>query len=377
MINQFLQIFKKHYKTLNLIEISRSSLLHNYRYLSSLNKNFKIAPVLKSNAYGHGIIQVAQILDSQNAPLFCVDSLYEAYQLQKIHTKTPILIMGYTDSENFKVKKLPFSFVVYDIKTLEILNQYQKGSGIHLKIDTGMHRLGIPMSDLPKFLSQLKKYKNLKVEGMMSHLASAHGMNDKLFQSQIQNFQKAVELVKVAGFTPKWIHLSSSEALRSPKLRQQIVQVSNLARVGLALYGINKQNTKLKPVLKLTTRIAQIKTLKRGDRIGYDGTFQALRKMILGVLPIGYFDGVDRRLSNQGVVSIDEINCPIIGRVSMNITTIDLSKVKNPKLGQQVVIFSNNPNHPNSIEKSTVLCKTIPYDLLVHLDSSIRRVVTP
>ncbi|MBI4037390.1 alanine racemase [Candidatus Daviesbacteria bacterium] len=375
MIDQILKFFKKEYYTLNLIELSKTNLINNYHYLSSLNENIKVAPVLKSNAYGHGVVQVAQILDPQNAPFFCVDSLYEAYELYKAKIKTPILVMGYTDPINFKVKKLPFSFAVYDLQTLEILNKYQSGTKIHLKIDTGMHRLGIPLSNLPKFLSQLKKFSNFKVEGVMSHLASAKGKDDKPFQNQIKNFGKAVEIIKEAGFNPAWIHLPASEAILNSQIQQQIFQVSNMARVGLALYGISEQNLKLKPVLNLTTTIAQIKKLTKGISVGYDGTYQTSRETILGVLPIGYFDGVDRRLSNLGVVQVNSINCPIIGQVSMNITTIDLSKIKNPKLGQKAVIFSNNCKDKNSIKNSATLCQTIPYDVLVHLSSTTKRII--
>src|SRR3989344_6772460 len=119
-----LKIFKKMYKTLNRIEISRKNLLENYRFLSAINRKIKIAPVLKSNGYGHGIIEVAQILDKVGAPFFCVDSLYEAYELYKAKIKTPVLIMGYTNPENLKVKKLPFQYAVYDIGLAAVINNY-------------------------------------------------------------------------------------------------------------------------------------------------------------------------------------------------------------------------------------------------------------
>ncbi|HBQ50661.1 TPA: hypothetical protein DD690_01620, partial [Candidatus Daviesbacteria bacterium] len=128
------------YKTLNRIEISRKNLLENYRFLSAINRKIKIAPVLKSNGYGHGIIEVAQILDKVGAPFFCVDSLYEAYELYKAKIKTPVLIMGYTNPENLKIKKLLFSFAVFDLQTVEILNKYQPGCAVHIFVDTGMSR---------------------------------------------------------------------------------------------------------------------------------------------------------------------------------------------------------------------------------------------
>ncbi|KKR83865.1 MAG: Alanine racemase [Candidatus Daviesbacteria bacterium GW2011_GWA2_40_9] len=326
---QLFNILKRQYQTLNLIQISHDALTHNYHHLSSLDQNLKVAPVLKSNAYGHGITEAAKVLDSLGAPFFCVDSLYEAYELLKAHIKTPILIMGYTHPNNFKVKKLPFSYAVYDLQMAQVLNNYQWDAKIHIKIDTGMHRLGVPLEELSAFLQELKKLPNLKVEGVMSHLASASNTQDTLYQTQVKNFKQALKIIRKSGFDPKWVHLSASAGLLNPQIRKELSKFSNMARCGLSVYGIspNKESSHLKPALKLTTKIAQIKKLKKGDKIGYDGTYTAKKELILGVLPIGYFDGVDRRLSNQGAFLVEGVKCPIVGRVSMNITTIDLSKM--------------------------------------------------
>ena len=156
MLNKIKKIFGREYHPLNRIEISRSALVHNYQYLSNLNKKILIAPVLKSNAYGHGLVQVAKLLDPLGAPFFCVDSIYEAYELLKAGIKTKILIMGYIDPENLKVKKLPFSYAVYNEEQLKVINKYQKGAGIHIKFDSGMHRLGITIDELSKFINTLK-----------------------------------------------------------------------------------------------------------------------------------------------------------------------------------------------------------------------------
>lgn len=345
--------------------------------MSSLSPQLKIAPVLKSNAYGHGISEVTQILDPLGAPFFCVDSLYEAYELLKLKVKTPILIMGYTNPQNLKVKKLPFSYAIYDLETAKALNEYQKDASVHIKVDTGMHRLGVPLAELPGFVEEVKKFTNIKVEGLMSHLAAAHNPEDKLFRTQIENFTRAKEVVQKIGVSLKWTHLSANEGLLNPKTRSIILQVSNLIRPGLAVYGICQSidDPNLKPVLQLTSHLAQIKRIKKGDRVGYDGTFTAEKEMTIGILPLGYYDGVDRRLSNNGVVTVDGIQCPIIGRVSMNITTVDLSNIKEPYPNQEAVIYSANAQDANSIRKSADNCQTIAYDLLVHLATSTRRVI--
>lgn len=384
---KFLNFFKKKFETLNEIEVSRRDLLHNWRYLSSLDKRIKIAPVVKSNGYGHGIVNVTKVLDYLNIPFFCVDSLFEAYQLQKAHIKTPILVMGYTNPENFKIKKLPFSFAVFDLETAKVLNKFQSNCKVHIFVDTGMHREGIPVKDLPDFLTALKQFSNLTIEGLMSHFASSENRADPLFLNQIKQFKKAKEIFKKLKVSPKWFHIAATGSLINPQTRPIIASVSNLARTGLALYGFSPYymdpyatlqddaTRHLKPVLNLTTKIIQIKTVKKGEKLGYEGTYTAREDLTIGVLPIGYYDGVDRRLSNKGVFLVDNIECPILGRVSMNINIIDLSKVPNPKIGQEAVVYSSNPKDKNSLVNSAKICKTIPYDLLVNLAETTRRTV--
>jgi alanine racemase len=383
MLNPLRKVFKREYLNLNRIEISRSNLIHNYRYLSSLHPHFAIAPVLKSNAYGHGMIEVAQILDSiaslQNdrVPFLCVDSLHEAYRIQKAGVKTPILIMGYINPENLKVKKLPFAYAVYDLEMLQVLNKYQKGASIHIKVDTGMHRLGVQLEQLPEFFDEVLACKNLIIEGIMSHFASAKSPYDPLYTNQLAEFEKALEMMSSKSIQPKWIHIAATEALINPKVNQDIPKVSNLARAGKALYGysLTTDDPNLKPVLQLYTHIAQIKHIKKGDKVGYDGIFSATKDMTIAILPIGYNDGVDRRLSNKGSMKIGDVVCPIIGRVSMNITTIDISQVPDPHINQEVQVISSNPHDPNSILNLATLCDTIPHEILVHLDPTTKRVV--
>lgn len=355
----------------------RENILHNYQYLSSLDKKLKIAPVLKSNGYGHGIVNVAKILDSQNAPFFCVDSLFEAFKLQKAKTKTPILVMGYTNPENFKGKKLPFSFAVYDIETAKILNEFQPNCKIHIFVDTGMHREGITLKNLPDFLQKLKKLLNIKIEGLMSHLASSKSSKDPLFQSQIKQFIKAKEICKKMKVKPKWFHIAATGSLINHRTKPIIAKVSNLARTGLALYGYSSTtyNKNLKPALKFLTRIAQIKEVSKGEKIGYDGTYTAKQNLTIAVLPIGYYDGVDRRLSNRGIFLVKDVICPILGKVSMNVNIIDISKISNPIIGQEVLVYSANPEDQNSLTNCARICKTIPYDLLANLAQSTKRVI--
>lgn len=373
MLDQVKKVFGRTYYPLNKITISRKNLVSNYTVLVSISPKIKISPVLKSNAYGHGIVQIAKILDPLNCPYFCVDSLYEAYELLKAKINTPVLIMGYINPENLKVKSLPFSYAVYEEKLISVINKYQKGAKVHLKVDTGMNRLGITLDKLKVFTKRLHQFKNINIEGLMSHFASGDEPESNLTKLQIESFKKAKQILAQFNIFPRWNHIAASNGLLNMNVKK-LSEISNLARVGIALYGINATHEGLKPVLKLTSQVVQIKKLQKGDIVGYSGAFEAIKAMTIGILPIGYNDGVDRRFSNKGVVLVNDQPSKIIGNVSMNITAVDLSRVKNPKIGQVAVIFSDRKKDPNTIEKESYLCGTIPYVLLVHLSpTSIKR----
>jgi alanine racemase len=375
MWDEIQKTFVKNYQPLNLIEISKANLTDNYKYLSSINKNLRVAPVLKSNAYGHGIEIVAKQLDKLNCQFFCVDSLYEAYKLLKIKIKTPILIMGYVDPKSLKTKKLPFSFAVFDYGVMLALNRYQPQAKVHIFVDTGMHREGVRIEELPKFLHTIISKTNLEIVGIMSHFAEGENPKNVSTQEQLQIFQKAISILKRSGINPKWIHIANSSAILNDKLYKG--ELGNMTRTGIALYGIDPQgkDKNLKPVLALKTHISQIKDLRKSEKAGYNFTFKAKEKMQIAILPIGFYDGVDRELSNKGFVLVNGKNCPIVGRVSMNITIIDISEIKNAKVNQEVIVYSNRSEDKNSIKSCAKIAGRLPYELLVHLAPSTRRVL--
>ena len=230
-----LALFRKKYYPLNKIEISADALRANYAHLSQLASGVMVAPVLKSNGYGHGIQIVAKLLDDMGAPFFCVDSLYEAYELQKI--KTSILIMGYVDPRNLKNRQLPFSFAIYGKEQLSALSKYQQKTKIHIFVDTGMHREGISLSDLPSFLKHIKSLKNIDVEGVMSHLGA--GDNISSTKEQIEIFDDAKRIVLASDFHPKWFHIAASSGLLHNADYKK--NIGNLARCGIAIYGIEPE----------------------------------------------------------------------------------------------------------------------------------------
>ncbi len=373
------------YQTLNTIYINSDAIVHNHLALQQFHPEAAICPVLKANAYGHGLTTVAPIFDKLNCPFLCVDSLFEAYELMKQGVKTTVLILGYTAPVNFQVKRLPFEYVIYDLEMARALAKYQPGCRVHVFVDTGMNREGVPMSELPKFLKQLQELPQLKVVGACSHLADADNSHTEIIlNQQLSTFKKALQLIEAAGFKLEWKHLTASGG--AFKIHDP---VCNLIRAGLAHYGLNplasddlvaqkvqaQQPLKLQPALEFTTTIVQLKQIEAGERVGYNGTYTARKKMTIGLLPAGYYEGVDRRLSNLGIVTVNNQVCKIIGRVSMDMTTIDVSNVKNVKVGDLAVIYSADPDAHNSVAAAAASIGTIPYELLVHLAESVKREV--
>lgn len=375
-------MIRKTYQVLNEITLSRDALISNYQYFAKLNPQAQIAPVLKANAYGHGLAGIAELVDSDlSVPFICVDSLYEAYELYNLGIKTPILIMGYTDPANYAIwKKLPFHFAVFDKATLLALNQNQPGAKIHLKLDTGMCRLGLQDSDIPDFLATLKNCPSLVVEGIFSHFSQADNPAKATFTNrQITRFKNMASQFENAGYHFKWKHLSASSGasfLRDPYF--------NLIRLGLGFYGytpfgphtkegrIGRKN--LRPALELTSHIAQIKEIPIGSEVGYSGTYKAKQKEIIAILPLGYNEGLPRRLSNKGVVTLKNGGvCQIIGNISMDMCMIRLPRGSKAKVGDPVTIISHDPKHPNSLSHLSQLIKDIEYTFLTCLHQSIRR----
>ena len=352
--------------------ISQQALINNHQFLKQLQPHAQIAPVLKSNAYGHGLTTVAPIFDQLKPPFLIVDSLYEAYELYKQNIKTPILIIGYTDPRNYAVKPLPFHYSIFDLETAQSLNKHQPGCNVHIFVDTGMNREGVKLKDLPNFINKLQKLNKIKIEGLASHFADADNPIDSSFtKKQLKNYHQALQILNDQGINPQWKHISSSAGTFINKDK-----TFNLVRAGLISYGISpfdKNIKQLQPALTFQTTLIQIKTLQKDDLVSYNLTYKATKDMTIGILPAGYYEGVDRRLSNKGVVKIRDKYCPIIGRVCMNLTVVDISQINNPNIGEKVEIYSPDMTAKNSVFQLAKTAHTIPYKLLTGLADSVHR----
>jgi len=395
-------IFTKPYKVLNWIELSQSALDYNYNLYESINPNSNIFPVLKSNAYGHGLREITKMLLKHKPKYLVVDGYFEALEIRKISHNQPVLIMGSIALENYtKLKYHNFTFVVHYLETIETLGKLNRNIKIHLELNTGMNRHGIDTNDLQNYLTLLKSYPKLNLEGVMSHLADADNPNDDSYNiEQVEQFDSALQEIQKFGFKPTFIHLGQSAG--SIKIHSKY---TNCFRLGLGLYGINPLDPKdskynslknLKPVLTLYSTITKIIDLKLGQKVSYNGIFEAKKDTKIGVIPMGYYEGLDRSLSNIGKVKITE-NCihqshnwchpelvsgsnhlsnklqsffQIAGRVCMNHTMLDLND-SNVNVGDKVLVYSNDNQDPNSIQNLWQNNNLFAYTTLVHLNHNI------
>ncbi len=364
------------YESLIVVKIDKRALHDNYRMIKkTVGDKLKVTPVLKSNAYGHGLVEVAKIMSKEEPEFLVVDTYYEAMVIRNEGVDNKIFIIGFSHINNVLENRLNnVSFVITDLSWLEMLaKNLSHPANFHLKIDTGMNRQGIEMEDLQKAIDLIKSNKNIVLEGVCSHLACADEADQNFTKRQIKKWNSVVEKIKGEFSDLKYGHLGASSSVFYNKKIE-----ANVMRLGLDLYGINadeKINLDLQPVMQVETIITSIREVKKGERIGYSGSFEVNRNIKVATIPFGYFEGMDRRLSNKGYVKINGVFCPIVGRVSMNISSIDISEVEEVKVGDKVVVISANRNDKNSIENIAKICETIPYEIMVHVERMLRREV--
>lgn len=376
-INKLLQKFEKNYATHNLIEVSRSALVANLE-LFKTHSQMSVIPVLKSNAYGHGTQIVAEALKGQDVPYIAVDGYFEALRVREVSTQ-PVLIMGAILPENYKKLTYDrFAFVVDSEAAIRELGKTGKRINVHLEINTGMNRYGAKPGELPELVQLIKKYRNLRLEGIMSHLADSDGDNPKTVSDAVGLYDQCVETILSMGAKPTLFHIAQTAgSLRAHS------KYANVFRLGIGLYGINpfapeheyySKLHNLRPALTLTSTLSKVTELDKGDKVSYNYTYTAPKNMKIGVIPLGYYEGLNRALSNQGRVKIGDTYCPIVGRICMNHTMIDL-KDSGTQVGDRVVVYSSNPSDKNTVDGIAQEFNLFDYNLLTLLSSDVRRVL--
>lgn len=351
------------------VRIDLAAFRHNLEAVQSLAPNAAILPVIKADGYGHGMIALAREALKCGAPMLGVGAMEEGRALRREKIAAPALLLdGIFPEEAAEAVKYRLTPVVFSLEVAKELNRLgrkeAKKVAIHLKFDTGMSRLGFTLNDATDAVAQIAKMKNIHVEGIMTHLASAGDMQSPQTDHQLRRFEGVVEMVKKAGLKPLYIHAANSAAILNHKYAH-----FNMVRPGIALYGAPPSGTKgveFKPVMGVASRLVSVKEISQGEGIGYDATYVTPRKKKIGVVLGGYADGINRLLSNRGAFIVHGKPVPIVGNICMDMVMVDLSRVPSAAPGDEVVILGGGV-HETSAQHWADLAGTIPYEIFCRL----------
>jgi alanine racemase len=362
------------------VGISRENLLHNLHTYQEKYPALQFAPVLKSNAYGHGLVVIASLLDTQQIAFFMVDSFYEARTLRQHGIRSKIVIMGYVAPQEVvgsHIRNTEYAIVSLE-QLREVARTAQNPVRLHIKIDTGMHRQGIVPADIDEAIMLLKSNTNLQVVGVASHFADADNTDQTNTDAQISVWNTVSASLLATFPTISYKHIAATKGAWRNE-----ASTGNVMRLGIGLYGIDTSPegaADMRPVMEVRSRISSVRTVPAGDFVGYNATYTALRDMRIATIPFGYYEGLDRRLSNKGSVLLHGTECSIVGRISMNISGIEVTGVPDAKAGDVVTILSRNSDAINSAENMAELVSSsdyteTPYVILTQIPSHLKRVV--
>lgn len=371
---------------LSQVEISSENLLHNFNsFKNLLPQNTRIVSVIKANAYGHGQKEVAQLLEKYT-DYFQVDDLQELIKLRQISQK-PTFVLGFVSSEDLEqALNLNATLAIYDkaqIKTFALAGQKAgRLPQVHLTIDALLGRDGILPADLPGFLNELKKYQ-IALTGVYAHFSNLEDTADLSHgHQQVQSFQKALQILKDHGLENVQTHMSATAAIL---LQHQLSLDNPLVRLGVGLYGLwpsellqrsfENDNFQLKPVLRWATKIAQVKELPANYPIGYGLTFITNRPTKIAVVPQGYSDGYDRKLSNCGEVLISGKRCRVLGRIAMNMFVVDVTNLHNVRAEDEVVLIGKQGREEITAAELAMFTDTINYEIVARISPLLPRVI--
>jgi len=361
----------------NWIEIDLEAISYNItRIKKKVGKGTKVLACIKADGYGHGAISVAKTIEKK-ADFFGVASIKEAIELRDAGIKRPILVLStILPEEASAVVKNDLIATVCTIPLAKALSaeakKRKKIAKIHIKVDTGMGRIGIPPIKAIEFIKKIRAFPNLFPEGLFSHFPVAD--IDLCFtQKQIKIFKDLIAKLKERGIEFPFCHFANSAAiLNLPG------SYFNLVRPGIILYGIYpsvkiKKTVKLKPALSLKSRVVLIKEIKKGDSVSYGRTYRAKKGTAIATLPIGYADGIDRRLSNKGTILLKGKRCPVIGTICMDQLMVDVTEVKNLKIGDEAVLIGKQGKEKVSVEEIAETINTVPHEIVSRLGKRLPR----
>jgi alanine racemase len=375
---------------LSWVEVSEQALGNNVRrFKGHIGGDVKLAAVLKANAYGHGLVETSRIAWKAGADWLAVNSMEEAFLLRRASLRAPIICLAYIPLALLEeAVALEARLTVFNLETVErlgaITGRLKKTARLHIKVETGTNRQGVKGDDLLHLARAIGRHPYLILEGLSTHFANIEDVTEHQFADyQLSGFHDAVDLLAQNGIAVPIKHTAcTAAAILFPKT------LFNLARVGIGLYGLwpSKETrisalqarvslNELEPVLTWKTRIAQIKTVPPGATIGYGCTDLATQVTRIAVLPVGYFEGYDRRLSSIGYVLIRGRRAPVRGRVCMNMTMVDVTNIPGAALEDEVVLLGRQGEDAISAETLAGKIGTINYEIVSRINPQIPRLV--
>ncbi|OEG00251.1 alanine racemase [Vulcanibacillus modesticaldus] len=363
-----------------IVEVDLDAITHNIEFIKrKIPNNAEIMAVVKADAYGHGAIPIVKHLQSLGIRYYAVAFLDEAIQLRYAGIEDPILVLGYTPNKGIEEAiRNDITLTVFTKETIDYIHligeRLQKKLKVHIKIDTGMGRIGLFPEDLLDFINYINQNPWIKLEGIYTHFATADEKDKTFTMQQYEKFIKTLNETNMINRIP-FIHVSNSAAIIDlPELSQSMV------RLGISLYGLLPSNevsistSELKPAMSVKTEVVYVKKLKSGQTVSYGATFKAERETIVATIPIGYADGLLRGLSNAGYVLIHGQKAPIIGMICMDQTMVDVTDIPDVRIGDEVVIIGAQGDQYILANHQAEMLNTINYEIVTIIGKRIPRV---
>jgi len=367
-------------------EIDLDALAHNLGVIrNQVGPETKIMAAVKANAYGHGAPECARRLEAEGVDWFGVALPEEGIELRKSGISRPILCLGgFWRGQESACLQYQLTPVVDRLDETEALDRAAHDAGIkanvHLKIDTGMGRLGVRSEKISQFCEGLQRLANIRVDGLMTHLAAADDQAlDEFTTNQLKRFEEGVRVCRDHGIDPVYVHAANSAATFAFSQG-----VGNMVRPGGSLYGFvrdvfpaNIERPALKPVMSVHSRITLLKRVGPGEKLGYGCTFETKRESLIGTIPIGYDDGYRRLLSNRGQMIVRGHFAPVVGRISMDMTLIDVTDVPNVTIDDYVTLLGSEGEVQITAEDLGELAGTISYEITCGISNRVPRIYLP
>jgi alanine racemase len=369
-------------------EVSLSTLRQNFRTVRKhVGANVTVCAVVKADAYGHGAVECSRALEAEGARWLGVTSLDEAIPLREAGIQSNILLMtGFWRGEEGEIIRQRLTPTVWEPWHIESIEKAAANAGVvrhpvHLKVDTGMGRLGVALEKLPDVLAALQGAKHVELEGLSTHLASSEIMDAPSVAEQELRFEEARRMVREAGMQPKFVHMANTGAVISRREAWH-----NMVRPGVALYGYylpfqragrevsgGTLRLPVKPILTWKTRILSLRDFAADQALGYGATYVTKAPAHVAVLPVGYADGYNRQLSNRGRVIVREHYAPIVGRISMDLTLVDVTGIPGIAMGDEVILLGAGEGLSVDALEHAELANSTPYEILCNISKRVPR----